>query len=431
MSLLAAPLEEEEIEDLRQLFPEYEGDIPEEARYWSRSDLELFLGSGGQLRPRESAQSSSSTCALLSRLRLKLADDNVSDLTAEYKSFCRHRKERDEVHSLPSLAGSTLLQRVARAPDFLKSPVLASSPRDWRAKGWGMDFWKKEYGEEWWKFRARSPAFDDDARGSAADGVAVEGTASEYVDYVRVVQKMDPSCQADSGVAFPRVAMDSWTPFAGAARGLFEDCWKELRPAAARDLTSRWVKMFAGVFNMDWLEFLSRSYRVTIGAPGTISRLHRENNGAHVWFAQLEGRRLFVLFGPREVAAGRLYEESGGLCGGAEGYAAAASPVDLFFPSQRRHPKFAEATAQVAVLRAGETLVVPGGWWHYSVALEPSVTLHHPFWNAQNRIGIVEEFREAFDASKMPPELQEMADRNLQQLRERIRDDDDSDMDDD
>lgn len=74
-------------------------------------------------------------------------------------------------------------------------------------------------------------------------------------------------------------------------------------------------------------------------------------------------------------------------------------------PSAKRHPLFAEAKCQVAVLYLGQTLatwtrtfrakvlivirkdlmttcpkwsqVIPAGWWWYSVSLDPSVTQGH------------------------------------------------------
>jgi len=200
-------------------------------------------------------------------------------------------------------------------------------------------------------------------------------------------------------------------------------------PAGLKDFTQRWVKIFAAVFEMDWLEFLSRFFKVTVGGPGSISRLHCHNNGAHEWYSQIQGRRLFVMFSPQDVARGCLYEDAGGRVEGALDFVAACSPVDIFFPSERRHPKFAQAKPHVVVVRPGDTLVIPAGWWHYSVALEASVTLHHPFWNLHNRKRIADEFNENFDQSRMPPELQAQAARNLQQIREKIADDDDSDMD--
>jgi len=430
MSLLGATLEPAEIEELRKLLPEYQGEIPVEAQYWSRGDLELFLGSGGQLRPREVGRSSVTTCALLTRVRHALADDNIGEATAEYRAFCKQLKVADEVHSLTGVAECTMIQRVPSFSKVMKTPEVTRSPKDWQARAWNMEFWKRECGGDWWKFRARAPVFEGDVQKPLVEQLFVDGSIGEYIDYVRTIQQMDPSCSADNSIAYFRVACDRWAPFAGSARPLFEKCWKELLPRHVQDLSMRWMKMFAADFNMDWLEFLARYFRVTIGAPGSISRLHCENNGAHAWFSQLEGRRLYVLFSPRDVASGCLYDEAGDVCEGAEGFAARASPVDVFFPNTRRHQLFSKAKPQVVILRQGETLLIPSGWWHYSVALEPSVTMRHPFWNIQNRQHMVAEFKETFEESRMPPELREIAMRNFDSLHERIMEDDDSDMDD-
>ena len=80
MELLAAPMEQSDIEELMSYFPDFTGELPAEARYWKRSDLELFLGSNGQLRPRERV----SSCAFLSRARQRLAELKVSEATAEH-----------------------------------------------------------------------------------------------------------------------------------------------------------------------------------------------------------------------------------------------------------------------------------------------------------------------------------------------------------
>jgi len=424
---LAAPLEEDEIAGIKARFPDFDGDVPEEAKYWSRGDLELFFGSGGQLKPRETAKASAPTCALLSRLRQKLAEDFIEEAPAEYRSFCRHLRERGTAtSSLPGAGACEEVKRAEKPPDLLKAPVVLRCPKDWRARQWNMDFWRRQYGSEWWKFRARSPMFEPDHK--SADRLAMEGTVAEYVDYVRVVQKMDPSCKEDNMLAFPRVSLDSWCPFLGPARAQFEESWRALRPAGVKDLSVRWIKLFCATFNLDWVEFNARFYKVALAATGVISRLHKENHSAHAWFSQIEGRRLFFLFPPPVSRC--LYEESGEPCGGPEGYAATASPVDIFFPSQKRHPQFAEAKAQTVVLEPGETLLVPMGWWRYSVALTPSVTLHHPFWSLENREHVVAELKEAFDNEQMPPELKELSGRHFTVLQEHIADDVDSDMDD-
>jgi len=428
MSVLATPLEEADIAEIQARFPDFDGELPEEAKYWSRGDLELFFGSGGQLKPRETAKTSVPTCALLSRLRQRLAEDTIDEATGEYRSFCRHLRERSEApHSLPCAGSCKEVPRAEKPPGLLKAPSVVKCPKDWKAKGWGLDFWRREYGGENWKFRARSPQFEGDQK--SADKLAMEGTVAEYVDYVRVVQKMDPSCNEDNMLAFPRVSCDSWCPFVSGARGLFEGCWRALRPAGVTDLSVRWMKLFCATFNMDWLEFMARFFKVTLAAPGAVSRLHVANHRAHVWFSQVEGRRLFFLFPPTDARC--LYEETGASCDGPEGYASMASPVDIFHPSQKRHPNFAEAKAQAVVLEPGETLLLPMGWWQYSVALTPSVTLFHPFWNLENRTHLVAELKEAFVDEKMPPELKELSSRHFTVLQGHIADDEDSDMEED
>merc|ERR1711963_1137795 len=110
---------------------------------------------------------------------------------------------------------------------------------------------------------------------------------------------------------------------------------------------------------------------------------------------------------------------------GMEGYTSTTSPVDILFPSMKRHPNFNNVKAQVAVLKAGEALVLPSGWWRYAVALEPSVTLHHPFWNLENRQHMTGEIRDTFDWDTMLPEEAEGYMAELKIIQEEIMEDSD------
>merc|ERR1712187_488486 len=101
---------------------------------------------------------------------------------------------------------------------------------------------------------------------------------------------------------------------------------------------------------------------------------------------------------PWQEAQSLYGETGGGFLTGQDGvYTSSASPVDIFFPNAKQHPRFAGVKAQSAVLAAGEALVVPSGWWFSSVALEPSVTLQHPFWNLENRRYLVGQIRDYVD----------------------------------
>ena len=66
-------------------------------------------------------------------------------------------------------------------------------------------------------------------------------------------------------------------------------CWL---PGTARERD----EIFRVIFRKEQLP------RLSLGAPGCISRLHVTNNGAHTWYTQIEGRRLFFLFAPQETS---------------------------------------------------------------------------------------------------------------------------------
>eukprot|EP00434_Breviolum_minutum_P012711 symbB.v1.2.011203.t1/scaffold718.1/size169569/9 len=433
MLLALTPLKCHEV----SLFPDFTGQLPDEARFWKKSDLELFLGSNGQLRPKEVSKGAQS-CPLLSRARQKLAELKISEASPEYVSWCRHLAgrgggysqskdpTRDAVISAASLTtvACSPVESKRTAPAVPKVPVVVPCPKEWCGSNWTMDFWKAQSQNLWWTCRTRSPAHEHDRR--ASDMVDVEGSPADYVDYAKLLQEKDPGCLEENAVAYPRLVMDGWCPFINAqGRRLLEKHWRELTPPGVKDLSFKWIKMFTTVFNLDFFDYFARFYRLSLGAPGCISRLHVTNNGAHTWYTQIEGRRLFFLFAPQETS--NLAEEEGGPVDHLEGYAASVSSVDIFFPHPKRHAAFAQAKAQVVILQPGESLIVPSGWWHYAVHLDASVTLHHPFWALQNRARMSEELREAFIASKMPVELQEMAARNISQLHERIMEDDDDD----
>ncbi|CAK0816837.1 unnamed protein product, partial [Prorocentrum cordatum] len=197
MSLLGAPLEQQRIDEIRGRFPECKEAVPEEARYWSEGDLEAFLGSHGEVRPRLAPRASGRSCALLTRVRLRLAEARgPTGPTEEYRSFCRRFAEVREMRRAPGasecenwrLPHVAECAEVAQAKSYpsgpLRSPLRIDKPQDWAARRYNMDFWKRLCGEDRWVCRARSPAFEDDAEG--ADTFALGASVAEYVDYARL-----------------------------------------------------------------------------------------------------------------------------------------------------------------------------------------------------------------------------------------------------
>lgn len=428
MDILARPPDWERVNEVLELFPEFEGDVPDEALYWSTGDLELFFGTQGQLKPLSvSGPSPKGACLLLSMLRRGLAEWSINKASCEYRSWCRHLAERQEHHRLYEVVDCTHVPRAKSAPQPLRAPVVLEDLERWRGRIWNLDFWCQECGEEEWPCRARSPVFEHDSE-DCAECMYYTSSIAMFVEYVHVIQQADPSCDRDREIAFPRVVLDNWTPFVGPCWDLFAESWTDLSLPGVQDLTPRWMRMFGDALRSDWLEDLARFYTVTIGAAGSMTRLRTENHRAHAWFYQTEGTRLFFLFPPQD--ADKLYKESGGVVKDQlGGYAAGTSPVDIFYPSARRHPRFLEARSQVAVLKAGEALVVPGGWWQYSVALEASVTIRHVFWNLENRRHMVDELRDWVNWETLEADQAELYRYDIASVHAEVMKDEDSEMD--
>mmetsp|Transcript_108411 Transcript_108411/g.306522 ORF Transcript_108411/g.306522 Transcript_108411/m.306522 type:complete len:574 (-) Transcript_108411:14-1735(-) len=431
--VFAQELDEATIRRIWKRFPHYTGEVPPTAVFWSEGDLERFFASGGQLRPCEVAEPGGQTCLLLRKLRLDLAERGVSKVTADYKSLSRHLESAGFKGLRPgeqppagctavACAGATEVQRVDRVPKALREPVVLPwvPGSQGQVPSWDLDYWKREHGDWLWTCRATSPPSEGD-NPDGPDSVGITASVAEFVDYARVLMDEDPSCEEEAAMAYFRVSLDGWPAFTQATWPIFEKHWKEFTPPGAEDLTVRWVRMFGDKFNRDWLENFARFFRVSLAAPGTVSRLQRENNGAHLWHAQTQGRRLFVLFPPKDSE--RLYGLPGGRLESKEGYTASASPVDLFAPS-KRHPRFAEASARVALLEAGETLVVPSGWWRYSAALEPGASVQQAFFNGANHGLLIAELEDKmWQYGELDPGSREAVQAALAELRDEIAED--------
>jgi len=434
--VFAQELDEATIRRIWKRFPTYRGEVPESAIFWSEGDLERFFASGGQLKPCEVAEPGGQTCTLLRKLRLELAERGVGKVTSEYKALGRHMdaagfqgfQDQPElppgVQTLPGSSGCSEVQRAAKASKALREPLVLQwlpGAGGEEVVSWDLDFWKSRHGDWAWNCRARAPAFEGDIS-EGPDAVVINAGVAEYIDYARVLVEEDPAFEDEASMAYFRVGLHNFPAFTQCMWPVFEKHWKELSPPGVEDLTTRWVRLFADKFNTDWLQFLSRFFLVSMSAPGTITRLHRENFGAHLWVSQTEGRKLFFLFSPKE--AEKLYASTGGRVACNEGYVSSASPVDIFSPNLKRHPRFSEASAKTAVLQAGETLLIPSGWWWYSVALEPCASIAQTFFNTANHRFFSQACEDLMlQYGELQPDSQPAAQDVLQELQEEISED--------
>ena len=110
-----------------------------------------------------------------------------------------------------------------------------------------------------------------------------------------------------------------------------------------------------------------------IGGRGAIfPRLHYDGWHAHAFLMQLYGVKQYLFFPPQQSHL--LYP----------GKARTSSLLDdVEHPDLTRFPLFAQATPIRCELHPGETLFVPGGWWHTARILSPSITVSA---NTANRV---------------------------------------------
>jgi len=361
---------------------------------------------------------------VLAQMRLLLAEGRIDKPPPEYVSFCQHLAEEQGDFRRLQVAEVVDVCRARKVPDSFKEPVVVEARSTWRPRRWTMAFWSYECGEQVCRCFRRYPPFATDAP-DAPDAAGTDGGSAqsvsgarafdmrvdEFAKYVGVLRDMEPTCSQENYLVFPRFFVGGWCPFGVAgseARSLWEEDLRSGRklwaPPGLQDLTDRWVKMFCAAMNVDWKETLASMDRMQLGPAGSVSRLHVENASAHTWHGQIQGRRAFVLFSPKDGP--NLYP--GGACEESQDRGqleerVRRSAVDVLRPSKGL-PKFRDCRALLAILEPGEILVVPHGWWLYSVTLEPSATLTRRFWNMANKDGICEEleamYRENFESQE-------------------------------
>ena len=117
-----------------------------------------------------------------------------------------------------------------------------------------------------------------------------------------------------------------------------------------------------------------RRSKVWVGTPGMRSPLHRDL--PHNLYAQVSGRKLFVLFAPEE--GGNLYANS--LLSSVPN----GSQADALLPDFERFPRLGQARGVTCTLEPGEVLYMPSLWWHQTRAETISMSMN--FWWARGAL---------------------------------------------
>lgn len=110
------------------------------------------------------------------------------------------------------------------------------------------------------------------------------------------------------------------------------------------------------------------------GRGSSYPQLHFDLLGMHTQITQIHGEKEFFLFDPAQSAL--LYPDPQ--------QPRISSIPDIFAPDFHRFPAFRQAVAKRVLLRRGETLYFPAGWWHTTRMYGPSITYGRCVLNASN-----------------------------------------------
>jgi hypothetical protein len=138
-------------------------------------------------------------------------------------------------------------------------------------------------------------------------------------------------------------------------------------------------------FLPNWLEqwplqpFLSvapkSSAELFIGPVGaSVARIHRDRYMTHSWLTQVYGEKQFWMIPPEDSALMYQDPQNQDLS-----LVNSASNPDL-----KKYPLFARTSLTTAVLRPGETIFIPAGWWHTAKCLTSSISISGNFVNGSN-----------------------------------------------
>lgn len=172
----------------------------------------------------------------------------------------------------------------------------------------------------------------------------------------------------------PPLSFLSYTSFGRAWRAVSWRPWSALKCADTSPLKLEELKGWWPRCVKDGLEgFLEADdASLDVEPPGAVTRLHRASLGVHELLLVLRGEKEFLLFPPftsQKLMAGH------GTCDPDQ------SPIE---PEALPPQILAGLAAQYCTVKAGETLLVPSGWWYWIRARAGTVTLRRSFLDACN-----------------------------------------------
>ncbi len=120
------------------------------------------------------------------------------------------------------------------------------------------------------------------------------------------------------------------------------------------------------------------------GAGAKFPFMHYDGAHTHAFLMQLHGVKEYLAFAPDQSAF--MYPREGRLASNR------SSITEIDAPDLQQFPAFAQARGMRFQLHPGETLFIPGGWWHTARIVTPSITVSVNAVNAANWRSYSQEF---------------------------------------
>lgn len=230
--------------------------------------------------------------------------------------------------------------------------------------------------EHWRAWRKWTPAFFREAYGSRS--VTVDGVRRSLSDLLDLIERSNAATPAPY---LRNVAIADWAP----------ELLADIQPLPVQ-IRPNWLDspLFPERPSLTSLELYIG------GAGASFPTLHFDNMHTHAFLMQLFGTKEYVVYSPAQTPW--LYPRPGI-------EANKSSIDDLDHPDLTRFPLFARAVPGRCVLRPGEMLFVPSGWWHTARILEPSITVSANAVNASNWEGFVGDYLRAASRHRSPSAL--------------------------
>lgn len=231
--------------------------------------------------------------------------------------------------------------------DFAREYLFASRPvvledgaAQWSAmKKWNPDFFKINFPD----------------RVLSADGKSF--TASDYIDILSASTERDPApYMHNQNIAevFPELTADvSPTP------AYFQPNW----------LNDKYFPP-----KLDAIMRKNSVVELYIGGPGGVFPvIHYDSIYTHAFLTQIYGEKELFLWAPDQAPYMYARRRNN-----------VSDVNDAVNPDLDRFPLFAKAKGSSLILRPGQTIFIPGGWWHTARMLSQSITVSVNVANSSN-----------------------------------------------